>query len=467
MTAMEPVGDIPALAVPRPHPGRTSFMQRLRGLRDNVLATYPEEALERGYVKWRRAPWWSELMVGDPAGIKHILLDNRANYTKSVLFRSLLEPALGNGLLTSEGDVWRRHRRIVAPSFDRRSILACAPIMTDASEQMAAGWDTLGPDSKVDVARAMMCLTLTIIFKTMFSSDAEAMADIVEHGFGRYQSEVMPTILDYVGLPDWIGHRARQKTARRTLGEYDAAARRLIVERSALAADGPNDLLARLIAARDEETGQGMTAQEVRDQVATIFVAGHETTALVLTWAWYLLSQHPTWEAQLHAELADVLGGNTPTHQDIDRLVLTRMVIEETMRLYPPVHSLLLQAIADDEVGGHRVPKGARIRISPWVVHRHTLLWDHPERFDPLRFSPERSAGRPRFAYIPFSGGPRVCVGAAFAMAEAVLVLATLAQRYRLRLAPGSPVEVQSLLTLKPRYGMQMILERRVTPTRI
>ena len=204
-----------------------------------------------------------------------------------------------------------------------------------------------------------------------------------------------------------------------------------------------------------------MSAKEVRDQVVTIFMAGHETTALALTWTWYLLSQHPAAEARLHAELQSALGGRIPRHEDIAALPYTRMVIEESMRLYPPAHTVSREPIADDEVLGHRIPAGANVLISPWLLHRKPAIWKEPERFDPERFLPERSAARHRFAYIPFGAGPRICIGMAFAMAEAVLILATIAQRYRLHLVPGHPVEPQGLITLRARYGMRMNLQRR------
>ena len=245
------------------------------------------------------------------------------------------------------------------------------------------------------------------------------------------------------------------------LADFDKAIDRLLAAREHAGDGQPKDLLTRLIAARDEETGAGMTAQEVRDQVITIFMAGHETTALALTWTWYLLSQHPAVEARLHAELDAVLGGRLPRHEDLARLPYSRMVIEESMRLYPPAHTISRQAIGDDVVLGHGIPARAAIIIAPWLLHRKPAIWDDPQRFDPERFSPERSAARHRFAYIPFGAGPRICIGMAFAMAEAVLILATIAQRYRLRLKKGHPVEPQGLITLRPRYGMRMHLERR------
>jgi cytochrome P450 len=209
--------------------------------------------------------------------------------------------------------------------------------------------------------------------------------------------------------------------------------------------------------ARDEQIGS-MTAQEVRDHVITIFTAGHETTAMAMTWTWYLLSQHPVEEAKLHSELQSVLGGRAPNSGDLSKLAYTRMVIEESMRLYPPVHTIAREALADDTLAGRHVPKGSNVLIAPWVLHRHQQLWQNPGRFDPERFSLEQIAARPRFSYLPFGGGRRICIGAAFAMAEATILLATIAQRYRLRLVSGHPVEPQGLITLRPRRGMMMTL---------
>jgi cytochrome P450 len=199
----------------------------------------------------------------------------------------------------------------------------------------------------------------------------------------------------------------------------------------------------------------------VRDHVITIFLAGHETTAMALTWTWFLLSQHPHVEAKLHAEIATVLGGRAPTHEDLGKLVYARMVIDESMRIYPPVHTIARQAIGEDILVGQRIPKGSTVMIAPWLLHRHVKLWDNPSVFDPERFSAERSSGRARFSYLPFGGGKRICIGAAFSLAEGTILLATLAQRFRLRLAPGHRVEPQGLITLRARYGMKMLLQPR------
>jgi cytochrome P450 len=460
MTSLDDSVIAPALPAPTPRRGRLPVFEFFRTLRDNMIATYAEEAYEDDIVE-RKMFGRRRFLVNDPAAIKHVLLDNAANYQKTEITRRILEPGLGRGLITSEGETWRRHRRTMSPAFDHRSIASYAPLMTAAAQEMLADWRKLGAGASIDVATAMMGLTLNIISRTMFSSDSDHIVAIMERGAGRYQAQMRPNMMDFLGLPAWLAGLGRIRVANRTLGEFDTEIDRLIKLRSRNPENGPKDLLARLIEARDEQTGGGMTAQEVRDHVITIFMAGHETTAMAMTWTWYLLSQHPAEEAKLHAELAAVLGGRAPNSEDLSKLTYTRMVIEESMRLYPPVHTIGREALADDTLAGRRVPKGSAVLIAPWVLHRHRKLWHDPGRFDPERFSAEQTAARARFTYLPFGGGRRICIGAAFATAEATILLAAVAQRYRLRLVPGHSVEPQGLITLRARHGMRMVLTPR------
>jgi len=453
-TLLDESFETPVLPAPVPHHGRLPLFRFFRILRDNMIATYSAEAYESEIVE-RKIFGRCRFIVSQPAAIKRVLLDNAAGYRKTEITRRILEPGLGKGLITSEGETWRRHRRTMSASFGHGSISAYTPIMSGAAQELAAEWSSLGAGAAVDVARAMSKVTLHIISRTMFSTDSDVMGDIIEQGAGRYQAEMRPNIMDFLGFPAWLAGLPRFGIADRALRKFDAQIDRLIASRSS-GSGGPRDLLSRLIAARDEQTGGGMTAEELRDHVITIFMAGHETTAMAMTWIWYLLSQHPREEAKLHAELASVLGGRPPTDEDLGKLPYTRMVIEESMRLYPPVHTIAREALADDVLSGRRVPKGSSVLIVPWVLHRHRLLWQDPGRFLPERFSATCCAARPRFSYLPFGDGRRICIGAAFAMAEATVLLATLAQRYRLQLVPGHPVEPLGLITLRARYGMQM-----------
>ena len=439
---------------------RTNLRQSLRAMRDNASIAYAPEDFSADIIA-QRILWRRIFVINEPEAIRHIVLDNAANYTKSEVGRRVLEPALGRGLLTSEGETWRRHRRIMAPAFDPRSIAGYAPIMTEVTQALMAKWDALAEPREADVAAAMMHATLHIISRAMFSSDSDEIVDVVEEGVNLYQSKVRPTLPDFLHLPRWLARLIAPFPASGIFDEFDIKVDKLLTERGRTPEAEPKDLLARLISARDTETGGGMTAKEVRDQVVTIFMAGHETTAQALSWTFYLLSQHPDVERTLHDELVAVLAGRTARYEDLTHLRYARMIIEESMRLFPPAHIISRQPIADDEVLGHRIPAGSEVLILPWLLHRKPALWENPDRFDPERFAPERAAQRPRFAYVPFGAGPRICIGAAFAMAEAMIILATIAQRYRLRLKPGFPVEPQGLITLRPRYGLRMTLERR------
>jgi cytochrome P450 len=449
--------ETPRLAFPVRPDGPLTFRQFLALVRDNTLATYPPEAFDEDIIAGRLL-WRRRFIINEPGAIRHVLLDNAANYRKSELTRRLLEPGLGRGLLTSEGETWRRHRRIMAPAFDRRSIESYAPIITAVAGDLLAQWDALPDASEVDAGAAMMRTTLHIISRAMFSANSDEIVDIVEQGVGRYQTAVRPNLLDLLGFPAWLTRMfSFRRAGADAFDEFDKTVDRLIESRAHDSTGQPTDLLARLVAARDTETGGAMTAKEVRDEVVTIFMAGHETTAQALTWTWYLLSLHPAVEARLHRELSEILDGRTPRYQDIARLRYTRMVIEEAMRLYPPAHTMAREPIAPDTILGHRIPAGSIVLIAPWLLHRKASLWAEPHRFNPDRFASEP----PRYSYIPFGAGQRICIGAGFAITEAILILAMIAQRYRLHLKSGHPIEPQGLITLRPRYGMPMHIERR------
>jgi cytochrome P450 len=449
----------PVLPAPVPHRGPLPVLEYLNTLRDNTIATFSAEAFEEDVVE-RKVLGNHFFVVSEPAAVKRVLLDNGANYYKTEITRRILEPGLGKGLITLEGDTWKAHRRTMAPSFDLKSIAAYTPIMTGAAEELLAKWRAQA-SANTDVSDDMMEVTLKIISRTMFSSDSDEIMNIMSHAAERYQATVRPNILDLFHVPDGIAGWSRRRASHKAFFEFDKVIDGLIESRMQDSQNAPKDLLARLIAARDDETGSGMTAQEVRDHIITMFMAGHETTSMALTWTWFLLSQHPAIEQKLHAELDSVLAGRAPTQDDLHKLTYTRMVIDESLRIYPAVPAMERQAIEADELAGVVIPKGALVLIVPWVLHRHQKLWKNPERFDPERFSPEQSSARQRFSYLPFGGGKRICIGAAFATAEATILLAHLAQHFMLRLVPGHVVEPQGLITLRARNGMKMTLSRR------
>lgn len=416
-------------------------------------------AYERPVIRqW--SPMGPYYVVSGPEGIKRVFLDNVANYPKTEMERRFFSAVFGDGLLSSEGETWRAHRRTMAPSFSPPSVAAYAPAMVEETLAFRDRWDQTPQDAPIDVARDMSRLTLQIISRAVFSTDGSALGEIMESSLDGAMAATRVGLGDFIPVLDRMRFKAREKRIAAVFAELDAVVARLIAEREAR--PGGSDLLARLIAARDGETGVGMSAQEVRDQVVTIFVAGHETTAAAMAWIWYLLSQHPAEEARLHAELDTVLAGRSPTHEDLPHLPYARMVIDEAMRLYPPAPGTSTRtALKADEVCGMKIPKGAFVCVVPWITHRHKALWERPERFEPERFSKAASEGRPRFAYIPFGAGPRVCVGASLATTEMMLILATLAQRYRLTLAPGHEVEIHHQVTMRPKGGLPMIVTRR------
>ncbi len=400
-------------------------------------------------------------LATNPADIRHVLADNARNYRKSPLYDKL-KASLGHGLVTSEGAYWLRQRRLAQPAFHKQRIAALASVMAQTVLETAARWEPIAAQGEaVDIADEMMRLTQAIILRTMLGTDVGLVTGEAGSAFSvvnRHIGEGFWSLGLTEGWPTPKNRRFEQ--ARRVL---DRAVFRIIDERRRRGTE-TNDLLSMLISARDEDTGEAMTDLQLRDEVMTFFLAGHETTSLALAWTWYLVSQHPDVQHRLEQEVDVVLGGRAPGFADLDRLPYARMVIEESMRLYPPAWGFSRQALEADVIGGYPLPAGWLVFVLPYVMHRLPAYWDDPDRFDPTRFTPERTAARPKFVYLPFGAGPRQCIGNQFAMVEAHLIIATLAQRYRLRLVPGHRVEPWPLITLRPRYGIKMVIEPRRSP---
>jgi cytochrome P450 len=426
----------------------------------NAFETIPRVIFEQPIFQ-AKSLFGGTTMVHDPEGIRRVLLDNVANYPKEELSNRFFTAMFGEGLLSAEPDMWKRHRKIMAPAFAPAVVASYASAMAAQSQVFAERWAALN-DPDVDMAEEMKQLTLAIICETMFSSDAAELVALAGTALGFTRDALNFGLLDLLPLIGPMRLEAKRKALHEDFSAMDGAIYRMIEAREKNLADAPNDLLTRLVAAKDPDDGAGLSAQEVRDEIITIFEAGHETTAVAMTFTWYLLSQHPAVEARLHAELDAVLGGRVPTLEDLPALPYTRQVIEESMRLYPPAPAVTgRRAAADDEICGTKIKAGERIMISTWVLHRHRTLWDAPETFDPDRFSAERSEGRPRFAYMPFGAGPRICIGMGLAMQEAVLILATLAQRFQPRLKTPQEVKLAARITLSPEGGLKMRLEGR------
>jgi cytochrome P450 len=402
-------------------------------------------------------------VVNDPAAVKRIFLDNSANYRKDALQLRVLRPGLGTGLLTVDGEGWRAQRRALAPLFSPRQVADFAPAMHRvariAVERLGAGRD----GRMLDIAEEMALTTLQVLEQTLFS---QGLARDPSQ-FQRAVTSYFDTIgrldpLDLIGAPGFLPRFGRLR-GRAALEFFARAVDDIISARQRLIASGaaaPTDLLTLLLRALDPETGRGMSLDDVRANIVTFIGAGHETTANALTWTLFLLSQAPDWRERVEAELDAAFDPGSDADPGA-HLPVTRAVLEEALRLYPPAALLSREAIGEDWLAGARIPAGTTVTVAPYLLHRHRRLWKDPDAFDPGRFLGADRDAIDRWAYIPFGAGPRVCIGMSFALQEAVIVLAHLLNAFRFELAPGHVVELVQRVTLRSRYGMRMIVRRR------
>lgn len=400
-------------------------------------------------------------MLNNPDLLQEVLVKQADKFQKPAIFKKIFRSSFGNGLFLSEGDFWRRQRRLAQPAFHHKRIQAYAEAMVGYTRRMLDTWQT-GQWRNID--EEMHDLTLQIVVDALFQAKITTAADAIRAAMAELGLAVSEQAMNPLKAmsPEWLPTAVNRRKARAS-AKLDAIVYRLIEERRRSGGDA-GDLLSMFLLAVDEETGERMSNLQVRDEVMTMFIAGHETTALTLTWTWVLLAQYPAIEAKLQAELGQILAGRSPTLADLANLPYTELIVKEVMRLYPPAWIMLRQTLTEVELGGYCLPKGAIISITPYAVHRHPVYYDQPEQFWPERFAPDVSGETlekrlPRFAYCPFGGGPRICIGNSFAMMEARLLLATIAQRYRLQLPPGFQVEAHPLATLgcKGRVPMKVI----------
>ena len=401
--------------------------------------------------------------VSDPAAIRRVLLENAANYQKDTLQKRILANGLAGGLLTAENDQWRTQRRTLAPLFARRSVDAFAPAMREAARDLVARWRALPDGSVIDVAAEMTRLTLDVLVRTIFSEGLGGDPEEMRRAMRVYFDTIgLIDPFDVLGLPAWLPRVTRLR-ARRTLAYFDRAVETIIATRRARLArdpsDSPRDILGLLLDALDPETGRGLSEEEVRANIITFIAAGHETTSNALTWSTYLLSRAPEWREAVAAEAERELDGATDGL--VDRLAMGGAVLDESLRLYPPLVAMSRQAIAADELAGHAIEPGMMVVIAPWVLHRQPRLWSDPDLFDPTRFLPGRREAIDRYAWLPFGAGPRVCIGAAFARQEALIVLGEISRDFVLEMAPGHEPRPIQRLTLRPADGLPMIARRR------
>ena len=399
-------------------------------------------------------------IVNHPDGVRHVLHDHHLNYKKNFVY-DRLKSVLGDGLLTSSGDLWKRQRKLAQPAFHRQRIKGFADLMSTHTARMLERWRSLAASRKTfDVHHEMMRLTFSIIGEALFSLNLEggtaevgqALHDALEISQRRFTAFFIPP--KQLPTPDNRRFAAAMKVLDRVVEE--------IIQTRRAASDLGSDLLGMLMAARDEETGEAMDNRQLRDEVMTMVLAGHETTANALSWVFYLLSKSPGVARRVQQEAREVLGQRAPSMEDVPNLRYTQQVIEESMRLYPPVWIIGREAVEDDVIQGVRILKGSSILLVPFTTHRHKDFWEHPEGFDPDRFAPELSQKRHRYAYFPFAAGPRMCIGDGFAKMEMPIILAMVAQRYALHLEPGFVPELDPVVTLRPGNGIQVTAKELV-----
>ncbi|MFV8754574.1 cytochrome P450 [Nannocystaceae bacterium ST9] len=430
--------------------------------RRDILGLLQRGMLEYGdTVRFRFGPW-DFVTLHRPEDIRAVLLERHADFRKSPSYEGL-KLILGTGLLTSEGEFWQRQRKLATPAFHHKRLVGFAETMTRCTSELGEVWAARehAGDATIDVFEQMTALTFRIVGLTLFSTELSdhagamgpALAVAVEH------ANYLATSL-MLAAPPWLPTR-RNRRFRAAVQVIDDLVLGIIAERRRSGEHHP-DLLGMLMAATVEgDPSAGMSDAELRDEVATLVLAGHETTANALTWTLVLLAQHPEIDARVHEEIERVCGSAPPSFEQLAALPYVGQVIDESMRLYPPAWMFERQAIADVELGDYAIPRGTLVAISPWTLHRHPGHWPRPLHFDPDRFDEAAKAARPRYTYLPFGGGPRQCIGTNFALIEAKLVLATLLQRFRLELLPGQDLRPDPAVTLRPRQGLQMRLHPR------
>lgn len=429
----------------------------------NFLAIWEEKAFHYRMMS-SRVLARTTLICNGPVWVKAAFVThNSAVERKSPQMRHALKPLLGDGLFISDGAIWAKRRKLVAPIIHASRLAEFVPTMVDTALEMRARWETIPPTQEINALTEMAELTAEIICRTIFGRTlgGEHTHEIVD-AFSDYQRRIGQTaVASMLGLPDWLP-RFYGPAIRKSVQRIHAVMDDIIESYRARGETSEGAMIGHLLEAVDPDTGKPLTTEALRNEAAVIFMAGHETTANTLAWAWYLLSQAPEVETKLHAEVDAALGGRTATLADLARLPYARAIIDETLRLYPPVPMLAREATEDVTLHNKRMKRGSLVIVVPWLLHRHTLFWDEPDAFIPERFLTGAKRPIDKYSYVPFAAGPRVCAGMAFGIAESVLCLATLAQTHSLKLRAGAKVEPVARLTLRPEGdGLPMTLHRR------
>ena len=434
----------PQRARPPGPPG--SFVRQFRPALADPLRFLEDMARYGGVVMLRRDKTY---LVNDPQAIGRIFQDNHFNYVKGERYIRALEPLFGRGLLTSEGDLWLRQRRLIQPVFHRSNHLAYAQVIVQETQARLAAWQAGSrTGTALDIREEMTELTLAILMRTVFGQSSGPEIEEVGHAFlvAHHEMNLTAAFLP-VQIPAWVPTPGRRRFTR-ALATIDAYISRMIEAGQSRGATA-TDFLSRLLAARDPETGAAMSRQQVRDEVITMLAAGHDTVTEALTWTLYLVAQHPDVDGRAHGEIVGALGACAPNAVDLKTMPWVTQIVEESMRLYPPIWGMLRTAVGEDMLGGFSIPPGARVITSPWVVQRSSELWADPLAFRPERFAPDQAAGRPRFSYFPFGAGPRQCVGAQFAMLEVPLIVALVLREFSVRLVEGQQIRPLPRVSLR------------------
>ncbi len=435
-----------------------SPLELYRGLRESLLSIWTQETFEKLMVL-KQSPIADILFLNDPDGLRHVLMEHIDDYPKSPIQQRFLKPSLGEGLITAEGEAWRVQRHAANPSFKAEQLTELVPSILDGIEDRFDAWRKIGGRQPVEIRNEMMEMIIEILCLSLFSGvrvDRQALGDAVSF----YVDTVgQVDLLDFLNLPTWIPSPKFRK-AKWSMDYLHGETDRIVKERRSQS-PMPVDLLTMLINGRDEKTGRGFSEQQLKDTLATLLSAGHETTANGMTMTLYLLSEFPWAAEKIREEVAEVFGDRRPEAKDYKHLKFTRMVVEESLRLYPPSSIVIRVAAKDDEICGQKIRKGTTIAISQYVLHRHKKLWDNPDDFDPDRFLPEQKAERHRFSYIPFSIGPRSCIGSTFAMMEMVLATAMIMRDFDLQRVNDDPIELQLRITLRLKTPLPMLLTPR------
>lgn len=445
--------------VPPTYPSH-SLLGILPEFNRDPLGLFLRVARDHSDVVRLRAGPVSVYFINHPDYIQHVLQQNNRNYRRLPRHNNLVKLVFGLNLFSSDGDHWLGQRRLMQPAFHRRHIAGFGQIMTDAALNLLARWEPAAKNGRLlNMHQEMMRLTMEVVGKTLFSVDLSADTNLLGQGFNAKTAYINYRINNKVLYAPLFIPTRRNRNLKRAIKDGNRLLQDMIDERRRTRVQ-KDDLLGMLLEARDEETDAGMSNEQLQNELDGLIFAGHETTSNVLSWTFYLLSQNPDAEQELLAELDTVLAGRVPTIDDLPHLKYTRRVLDESMRLYPPIWALVgREAIQDDEIGDYHIAAKSGVLISPYVLHRNPRFWDDPERFDPDRFSSERSQGRHKFAYIPFGGGARKCIGETMALTEAQLILATILPHYRLRLKRGYKVE--PIVTLRVKGGLPMTIVPR------